>query len=281
MKRLLFIIILCILASSVSATGISSKFYIEYDKVLSDTHILYDSPVDDVLNITLPMDARAITLQVDNIQVNPNLEYNILKYKLNNNSKVRIQYISEAYIESNSFIGNIIPPVDADEFIIRITLPEEAILKTSMKGNIPSILPKPRRLETDGRIISVVWRMENVTAGEELPVIINYNEPVNPMWFVIPVILIIILIPLTIALVKKRPHKEPEKPEFKIEKHLKEDEEQVITILKDREGECEQGTLRVITGFSKAKLSGLLKELEERNVLHREKRGKKNRVFLR
>jgi uncharacterized membrane protein len=39
--------------------------------------------------------------------------------------------------------------------------------------------------------------------------------------------------------------------------------------------------LRVITGFSKAKLSGLLKELEERNVVYKEKRGKKNLVFLR
>ncbi len=66
-----------------------------------------------------------------------------------------------------------------------------------------------------------------------------------------------------------------------IEGYLKEDEEQVVTILKQREGSCEQGTLRVITGFSKAKLSVLLKELEERNVIFKEKRGKKNLVFLR
>jgi uncharacterized membrane protein len=53
-----------------------------------------------------------------------------------------------------------------------------------------------------------------------------------------------------------------------------------VTILREREGKCEQGTLRVITGFSKAKLSGLLKELDERRIVHKEKRGKKNLVFL-
>ena len=65
-----------------------------------------------------------------------------------------------------------------------------------------------------------------------------------------------------------------------IETHLKSDEAQIIRILKRKEGNCEQGTLRVITGFSKAKLSGLLKELQARNVIHKEKRGKKNLVFL-
>ena len=68
--------------------------------------------------------------------------------------------------------------------------------------------------------------------------------------------------------------------EYDIEKHLKEDEEQIITILRNKEGSCEQGTLRVITGFSKATLSRLLSELEARNVIHKEKRGKKNLVFL-
>ena len=68
--------------------------------------------------------------------------------------------------------------------------------------------------------------------------------------------------------------------ETDISEHLKEDEQQIISILKMKEGSCDQGTIRVITSFSKAKLSGLLKELEERKIIHKEKRGKKNLVFL-
>ncbi|MFO8016290.1 MAG: hypothetical protein R6U32_04245 [Candidatus Woesearchaeota archaeon] len=76
------------------------------------------------------------------------------------------------------------------------------------------------------------------------------------------------------------PQKPVETEKGSFEGHLKEDEEQVVNILKQREGRVEQGTLRIITGFSKAKLSGLLKELEDRKIVHKEKRGKKNLVFL-
>jgi len=70
-------------------------------------------------------------------------------------------------------------------------------------------------------------------------------------------------------------------PEYIPEKHLKEDENQIVNILKQREGKSEQGTLRIVSGFPKSTLSRILKELEERNIIYKEKRGKKNMVFLR
>jgi uncharacterized membrane protein len=63
-------------------------------------------------------------------------------------------------------------------------------------------------------------------------------------------------------------------------KHLKDDEQQIVRILKKRKGSCEQGTLRVVTGFSKASLSRLISELEARKIIYKEKRGKKNLIFL-
>lgn len=75
---------------------------------------------------------------------------------------------------------------------------------------------------------------------------------------------------------------ETEKPEKEPEflKNLKDDEQQVIRVLMLKEGSCEQGTLRIATDFSKAKLSRILSELEERNIVSKEKRGKKNLIFL-
>jgi len=65
-------------------------------------------------------------------------------------------------------------------------------------------------------------------------------------------------------------------------KHLKEDEAQIVRVIMRREDhQIEQGTLRVITGMPKATLSRILKELEERNIIFKEKRGKRNMVFLR
>ena len=75
-----------------------------------------------------------------------------------------------------------------------------------------------------------------------------------------------------------------EKPAFDkysdVDKYLKEDERRIVDILRQREGICSQGTLRVVGNFSKATLSRLLKELEERNVIKKEQRGKKNLVIL-
>ncbi|MFO8015836.1 MAG: hypothetical protein R6U32_01895 [Candidatus Woesearchaeota archaeon] len=65
-----------------------------------------------------------------------------------------------------------------------------------------------------------------------------------------------------------------------MEKYLKEDEKKVVSILRKKGGICSQSTLRIAGDFSKASLSRLLTELEERNVVKKEKRGKKNLVIL-
>lgn len=69
--------------------------------------------------------------------------------------------------------------------------------------------------------------------------------------------------------------------EDEVEKHLKEDERIIVRLLRQREGQCEQGTLCIVSGFSKATLSRLLTELEERGILRKERQGKKNKVYLR
>ncbi len=86
---------------------------------------------------------------------------------------------------------------------------------------------------------------------------------------------------------KKAAKKEKEEPipeyvpVMEVDRHLKEDEKQIVNILKERDGKAEQGTLRVVSGMPKSSLSRVLKELEERSIIYKEKRGKKNLVFLR
>ncbi len=69
--------------------------------------------------------------------------------------------------------------------------------------------------------------------------------------------------------------------EDEVEKHLKEDERVIVRILRQREGKCEQGTLCIVSNFSKATLSRLLGELEMRGIVRRDRQGKKNMVYLR
>ena len=65
-----------------------------------------------------------------------------------------------------------------------------------------------------------------------------------------------------------------------VDKYLKEDEKTVISILRQRGGIVSQSTLRIAGNFSKATLSRILKELEQRNIIKKEQRGKKNLVIL-
>ncbi len=66
-----------------------------------------------------------------------------------------------------------------------------------------------------------------------------------------------------------------------VERHLKEEERVIVRLLRQREGRCEQGTLCIVSGLSKATLSRLLTELEMRGIVRKERQGKKNMVYLR
>jgi uncharacterized membrane protein len=162
------------------------------------------------------------------------------------------------------------------------------------------VFPKPDELETDGRSLNVIWKKSDVKKDSELPFMVRYTIPGKTLLIVIIISVIIIIagyVSYRIWRKKSMPHTQRSrtrkkknrlpvgnasaaKEGFKLERHLKEEEEQVVRILKSRDNQCEQGTLRVVTGFSKAYLSGLLKELEARNVVSKEKRGKKNLIFL-
>ncbi len=65
-----------------------------------------------------------------------------------------------------------------------------------------------------------------------------------------------------------------------LDRYLKEDERVIINILRMKHNSCSQATLRVITDFSKARLSRLLAELEERGIIFKQQSGRKNIITL-
>ncbi|MBI1970249.1 hypothetical protein HYS47_00730, partial [Candidatus Woesearchaeota archaeon] len=84
-------------------------------------------------------------------------------------------------------------------------------------------------------------------------------------------------------------HEANEQPSFSLadvpfdddaERYLKEEEKLIYKILKSREGQCEQGTLLVITQFSKAYLSRLLSEMETRGIIEIFQNGRINLIRL-
>ncbi len=64
-----------------------------------------------------------------------------------------------------------------------------------------------------------------------------------------------------------------------IEKVLDKDESLIINIIKEHEG-VTQDSLRFKTGFSKAKISLILKELENKGIIYRERFGKTYKLYI-
>lgn len=273
-RGVLLLVCLLILAGAVSASEYKTDFYIEYDKVLVDTIIVLD-PTTDKIEFRLPLDASAITLEVDDVEIDPVLDGNILIVELNDNQKIRYQYITEVYLEDGAFLANIRPAIDTDKLAVHVSLPDRAVLESAVDDDLPSVMPAPNDIKTNGRVIDLYWERHGV---DDLSVMVRYVVPLRVSKALIVAIPIGIILGFLAVLLSRRLSATSGGP--RNGSHLKEDEEQVVSILEKRDGQVEQGTLRVITGFSKAKLSGLLSEMEDRKVIHREKRGKKNLVFL-
>ncbi len=95
------------------------------------------------------------------------------------------------------------------------------------------------------------------------------------LYFII--LLLILLISLMIVLyLKMRRQKSKEK----LRKHLTEQEEIIFNILEQKNGSCYQSTLSFISKIPKSSLSGILDELERRNIIKREKKGNKKIISI-
>jgi uncharacterized membrane protein len=296
MKKLLLLGLILLLAANTLAFEVNeydASFNIVGNKVVVNIDLNFDKTTD-VFKFELPKDNNSLSVYVDDKQISPLIENNLLKIQLNDNSKISFNYVTEELIEKTNFLMNMRLDFNVDDLKIKLILPEGASLKKAIKkGDLTSgsIFPKPTQATTDGRSAVFYWHKLNLEQGDEVSIFTQIEAKKGNLGWILSLTLAgIIVLGLVIYIVKRKPVIEKEviikkeeiiiEKEYNIEKHLKEDEEQIITILKNKEGSCEQGTLRVITGFSKASLSRLLSELEARNVIHKEKRGKKNLVFL-
>ena len=298
--KLLIIAVLFVLASSLSyAQSFESydiQFHIAFNNVVVKEIMVLENPVSGNMAFDLPKDRKGLSVSIDGESINPQVYEDSLNLDLSSAKTIEISYVTKELLEQNDFIASFKAPYNISSLHIELFLPENTILLMPLSDadiGSGSAYPKPSEATTDGQSITLKWDFSSVLKGEEKRLFVRYKKQASYSYIIFSIMLVIlIVIGFAAFIITRRPKiKEADKVVEKIvekpieqekgfEKHLKEDEEQVVNILKQREGQCEQGTLRVITSFSKAKLSGLLKELEDRKVVYKEKRGKKNLVFL-
>ncbi len=131
---------------------------------------------------------------------------------------------------------------------------------------------------SDGRRIYVEWEREDLKKGEGIEISLTYEKigpgvsENNNIVFLLIGILIFVLI-LIIGFRSS--------PKSEINMNvLKKSEKKVIEIIKERGGFCKQRDIVKETDFSKAKVSRIIKDLEERNLITSEKAGRSKKIFI-
>jgi len=168
-----------------------------------------------------------------------------------------------------------------------------------------SFFPHDGKIASDGKRILVFWERENITSGSNMEYTIFYSTPwlrdITSNISITAVTVLILLIMITIVLYIRKPKKKEMQPMENVEKKgeeevkperekeipeisvsaLNRDEEVLVNIIKNEGGKAYQKVLVRNSGFSKAKVSRILKSLKERNVVEIEPvSGRENMVKL-
>jgi len=282
---LVFVVLFVVGTFSVCASTIdnySLSFAIEKNVVAAEHHL--ESSYD--------LKGTVLSFPADEFKGSVYAGEKLIADKLNGTSFIlpssklfSLNYLTRDYLDNENFVMSFVAPADVSLLKIQLILPNKAVLKKPfVKGDLKtgSAYPSPSGSFSDGENIILAWEIKDVKKGQEIPIYVGYEKGKD--YLSLALILGLLFVVAVTFIILRRPETKTKiivKKEDNVEEHLKEDEEQIVRILKEREGhKIEQGTLRVITGFPKATLSRLLKELEDRKVIFKEKRGKKNLVFL-
>lgn len=281
---------------------------VDTNAIVTHTILINDEIINQTFDFNIPKGSKGVSFNVDGSYLEPTGE----SYDLKNVKKsITLEYVTDLLVSNDEIIFNF-QTIESDLLTVTVVLDEDSSLKYAIgKGEITtSIYPSEYTLSSNGRNLIISWKRDDFKAKEFSGLILLEKKSFNYAFLTyILLILIIILFGYSTwtRLNKNKINKSNQsnlgelktlrtkkvlrknivpisKPNdsnsTSILEHLKEDEAQVVRILKNKDGSAEQGTIRVIGNFSKATLSRLLSELEQRNIIYKEKKGKKNLVHL-
>ncbi len=178
-----------------------------------------------------------------------------------------------AYPDFSEFSIVLRLPRNTESFNMKLKLPEGALLPRPLKEPLRTsdVIPLPDNTYSDGKSVIFEWRRSDV---KEFSVYVKYlpkSAGQRNYGRIILAILAASALLLAFYLWRKR---EVEKIEY-----LKEDEQLVIRSIMNEEG-IAQKKIQQLTNFSKAKVSKIISDLESRNVVRKEKFGRRNKLYL-
>lgn len=278
MRKFIILFILLLFLQPVYSADIqlySLSFKIQQDlTVEEELKIIFSEPLNQTtLNYLIVGEFSDLkinnTLSILNYYIeNVDGKYNIKFFIPNGTQQIYISFKPENIVSSNNGINEFftsLQPPPAKRIHIDVWLPEGYAIYNNI------FIPSYGEKKTDGKNIYVSWRFDD--EKEEIPLLIRfYNPTQKTQTFVfITLVAVAILLPISILLFRRRI-----KEEFF--KGFSEDERKTIEILMKRKF-VYQNKLEKELHFSRAKMTRIMKKLEEKNLVKREKSGRTNKII--
>lgn len=169
------------------------------------------------------------------------------------------------------------------EYSLEVMLPEGSALMDEENDSQQVVSPLGGETNTNGRRISVIWS-QAPDLGETLSFYILYedfapSEEPAPQSYqeLVFIVLGLIAIGGLAFLIRRKIKMKYSEEEFP---ELSDDEEKIIELLKENDGEYLQKDVVEELDYSKAKISGIVSDLVEKEVVEKEKEGRSNKLVI-
>ncbi len=163
-------------------------------------------------------------------------------------------------------------------YSMKVILPRSSGILNDQNMSIPVVSPGNADIGSDGRRIFVRWRM-NPGLGDSTEFQVAYEEfssPVRPLQFV-GIALLAFVMAVGAYLGYVRLNQESIENTYE---ELSEDGIEVVEILRENGGEMLQKDVVNTLDYSKSKISGIVSELEEKEIVVKEKEGRSNKLSI-
>jgi uncharacterized membrane protein len=228
-----------------------------------------------VRNLEVTIEAREADCSFDEFDLGGEISCETDIYE---NFTTKISYDTSGLVTSQENINifrysqSIARPTN--NYRLRVILPSGAVLVDEENVSTPVIYPERGEVGTEGRKIHVEWN-QDPPLGETLNFEVVYeNLDQEYNGYLVPsLIAAVIILSLIIG------YRYRDKLSKVRDDSLPEDQQSVMKLLREN-GDMLQKDIVDESEYSKAKISGLVSKLEEKDLIEKEKEGRSNRIKL-